>query len=639
VAKSGKVDIKIVGEASGLKRAFGQAETAAGGLHGKFGNLTKTIGKLALAFSAVGVAALGGAAAGLFKAGMMAAEEEKAMALLANTIKNVTGATEAQTDAIDKWVVKTMLQTGITDDKLRPAMSNLVVATGSVTKAQDLMGIAMDVSVGRGLDLDAVTKALGKAYNGNVGALGRLGIATKDVNGKTLTYQQILDNLSASYKGSAATAANTYEGKVLRMKEAWGELVKQVGGLVLPVMTKLVDWFLANMPRIQDIVDRVCGAIRTAFDWLSTNVFPVFRTAFQGVVDFFVGQGAAMGGAFSGLIAIVSGVRDIFTAAWPIILSAVKMFVDWLGSADGAALIQTIISGIGTVMSGLQTIFAAVWPAIQGIVQAFVDFLSGPTAQLLITTLISGIGTVLQAMADVFAQVWPVVQSIIKVFIDFWNGASGQALITALLDGVGIVLGALRDVFNAVWPIIKAAVKIFIDWFNSPEGQQTIKTLVDAIGVAMDGVRVVWEAAWPAIKAALQIAKPVLIALCDAITIAVWAIGKAIQAVLDLFKKLDARKSVKYGPNSIPGLGSIPEANSYASGGPIPGVGAVPIVAHGGEYVLTKGDTSLMKQLIATVGSKGGIGSGNTFNFYGVKDMEDGADKFLKRLVTAGVSL
>ncbi len=51
----------------------------------------------------------------------------------------------------------------------------------------------------------------------------------------------------------------------------------------------------------------------------------------------------------------------------------------------------------------------------------------------------------------------------------------------------------------------------------------------------------------------------------------------------------------------------------YASGGPIPGSGPVPIVAHGGEYVLTKGDTGLMQKLIAAV--SGGMQGGSNVTF------------------------
>ena len=41
----------------------------------------------------------------------------------------------------------------------------------------------MDIATARGLPLEAVTLAIGKAAQGNIGALGRLGLATRDASG------------------------------------------------------------------------------------------------------------------------------------------------------------------------------------------------------------------------------------------------------------------------------------------------------------------------------------------------------------------------------------------------------------------------------------------------------------------------
>lgn len=48
--------------------------------------------------------------------------------------------------------------------------------------------------------------------------------------------------------------------------------------------------------------------------------------------------------------------------------------------------------------------------------------------------------------------------------------------------------------------------------------------------------------------------------------------------------------------------------STYLSGGPVPGYGPQPAMLHGGEYVLTKGDTSLMRGLTAAVAT-GSIGN------------------------------
>ena len=47
---------------------------------------------------------------------------------------------------MEDYISATSRATGVTDDELRPAMANLVRATGDVTEAQDLMATAMDIS-------------------------------------------------------------------------------------------------------------------------------------------------------------------------------------------------------------------------------------------------------------------------------------------------------------------------------------------------------------------------------------------------------------------------------------------------------------------------------------------------------------
>ncbi len=105
-----------------------------------------------------------------------AIEDEKAQISLAQTLKNVTKATDAQVKATEDYIDKTARATGIADDQLRPSLDRLVRSTQDVTKAQKLQQLALDIAAGTGKDLATVTEALGKAYDGNLGALKRIGV-------------------------------------------------------------------------------------------------------------------------------------------------------------------------------------------------------------------------------------------------------------------------------------------------------------------------------------------------------------------------------------------------------------------------------------------------------------------------------
>ena len=166
---------------------------------------TQTIGdqftefgkKAALAFAAAG-AAIGAFAIASVKA---AAEDEVGQKKLQETIRNTTNATAEQIEGIDKYITKQSIATNTTDDVLRPALSRLILATKDVTKAQELLSWAQEISVARNKPLEAVTNALGKAYEGSNTALGKLGIGIDAATLKTLSFDQTQQLLNKTVDG------------------------------------------------------------------------------------------------------------------------------------------------------------------------------------------------------------------------------------------------------------------------------------------------------------------------------------------------------------------------------------------------------------------------------------------------------
>jgi hypothetical protein len=238
------------------------------------GSETDKSSKKMQSFHKVGTAAGVALAGGLLLAGKAAvdmtkkaADDQQAASKLADTIHKTTGASKDQTDAVEDWITAQGKATGITDDELRPALSKLVVATHSVAKAQRLAKLAQDVSIGTGKDLGSVSTALAKAQNGNISGLSRLGIATKDADGKTKSLHAITKDLAATFGGAAAKNAETAAGKQKIMTTQMGELQEQIGAGLLPVMSKLVDvglkvvdW-ISNNTRLAGIMVGVVGGL------------------------------------------------------------------------------------------------------------------------------------------------------------------------------------------------------------------------------------------------------------------------------------------------------------------------------------------------------------------------------------------
>jgi hypothetical protein len=202
--------------------------------------------KMDRVFGAMRVAMIGAAAAaGAFavKLGVDAVqgaiEDEKALASLNQTLGNL-GFGGATTE-VDRFVGSLQTTFGVSDSLLRPAFDRLIRSTRDVGEAERALAIAMDVSAGTGKDLEAVTAAIGKAYEGNTGALAKLGTGLDASIIKSGDMQAITKGLADTFSGQAATAANTFQGRLNIVSEAAAEASEQVGYSLLNAMTNITD--------------------------------------------------------------------------------------------------------------------------------------------------------------------------------------------------------------------------------------------------------------------------------------------------------------------------------------------------------------------------------------------------------------
>ena len=162
-----------------------------------------------------------------------AAEDEKSVNLLEQTIRANTDATDNQIKSVEDFIAKTQMSAAVTDDELRPALGNLIRATKDVTQAQSLMNLALDISAGTGKDLTTVSLSLSKAVNGNFGALSKLGVPLDQNAVKAKDLDGVLIGLQTSFAGMSQSAANSASGGFKKLTIAVGELEESIGYLVL----------------------------------------------------------------------------------------------------------------------------------------------------------------------------------------------------------------------------------------------------------------------------------------------------------------------------------------------------------------------------------------------------------------------
>lgn len=230
---------------------------------------TETFGdKVEAGFSKVGKAAAVAGAAIVALAGKMAIdgvkaalEDEAAQAKLAQTLENVTGATESQIKAVEDYVYQTSVAVGVTDDELRPSFERLLRSVKNIDEAVRLQNLALDISAGTGKSLAQVTEALAKAYDGNFGALKRLGGGIDEGIIKSKDFDGAVAALSKTFEGQADVAANTYAGRVARLKIAFDEAKESIGAALLPQLGRLTDYILKDgIPAFNAFVAGLTGS-------------------------------------------------------------------------------------------------------------------------------------------------------------------------------------------------------------------------------------------------------------------------------------------------------------------------------------------------------------------------------------------
>ena len=306
--QSRTLKLSILADVDQLKKSLAQANGDVDNSSTKMGEFSKKAG---LAFAAAGAAA-GAYAIKLAVDGVKAAiEDEAAQIRLATALKNATGATDDMIASVEKQILKTSLATGVADDKLRPALQRLSLSTNDVTKAQDLLNLALDISQATGKGLDSVANALGKAYDGNTAALGKLGIGLSAAELKAMSFTDVQGKLSDLFGGAAAANSKTFAGRMEILKVTFDEAKESVGAKLLPIITSLVQFIVDKvvpaLGKFADFFKPITDAIKD-----NKEEFTVFIEFIQKyVVPVLVN---VLGGAFKVVAQIAGGVINVIGA-------------------------------------------------------------------------------------------------------------------------------------------------------------------------------------------------------------------------------------------------------------------------------------------------------------------------------------
>jgi hypothetical protein len=368
-----KVKITFDADFDELKRGVKGAENEVQSFGDRMGKFGKIAGA---AFAAAGAAALAYGAV-LLKQGVESAiADEKAQAKLATTLQNVTSATDAQIAAVENQILQTSLLTGLTDDELRPSFERLVRATKDSDEALRLQSVAVDVAAGSGKSLEAVSNAMAKAAEGQTASLAKLGIGLTSAELKTMSMDEITKQLAATFGGQAAVQADTFAGKMARLRVAFDEGKETVGSFVLDAITPLINTVVNTViPALAKFVDSVGGkdGLTAVFSTYVDTAKKVFIPIFEGIKF-----------AFDQVKDAVMANKEEFAALFeflskyiaPLLGGVLKIAIQGIGIALGI-----VIEIVGTLIGGFERLFAIIGKVIGKIQDMIKLFRNNPAVQ------------------------------------------------------------------------------------------------------------------------------------------------------------------------------------------------------------------------------------------------------------------
>jgi uncharacterized protein YukE len=250
--------------------------------------------------------------------------DDAAQALLAGTLQRTTGATAATIAATEEYIETLSRASAVADEELRPALQTLLLGTKDLEIAQQLLGVALDVSTGTGLDLASVSSILSKGYAGNTKALKALSPEIAALIKGGATFSEVLTVLQTNFQGASDEAANSAAGGFAKLKIAVDETIEGIGEKLSPAIDVLLPYLLGISEWAQDnvgyivVVGAAIGTIAAAVVLTSAglaiwNAAAIITTAINaGLASSYIAVQIATG---IGIVTAVAAVVAIGAAA------------------------------------------------------------------------------------------------------------------------------------------------------------------------------------------------------------------------------------------------------------------------------------------------------------------------------------
>jgi hypothetical protein len=232
MAELGEIKVKITGDTKEFDKALDDSQKKTKQFSAELSKFGSDMSK----FVTLPVLALGAAFV------KSAADSEASTKKLQNALKQTGQEVDRNTKSIKDLASALQSQTKFEDDAIVSA-SALLTQLGQLDAqgVQKVLPGILDFAEALGVDLDTAASLVGKTLGSNTNALARYGIEVDGTASQSAKLAQITQQLEKRFAGSAQAAGQTFAGRLEQLKNTTGDLAEEFGGLLLPILTDLIN--------------------------------------------------------------------------------------------------------------------------------------------------------------------------------------------------------------------------------------------------------------------------------------------------------------------------------------------------------------------------------------------------------------
>lgn len=194
---------------------------------------------------------------------------------------------------------------------------------------------AVDLAAAFNIDLEAASRLVGKAAEGNITSLKKLGVEVNKGRDDAETFANTLTVLEARFGGAAKAQAQTFTGSLNQLKNVFGELQENIGNVITqnPAV-------IAAFTSIKNVLVSLSNSVSEAF---GSNQNDNVKEFFLGILD----------GA-NAIVLSMDAVISVFTLAADVIVASIRIIAVAM-VAPVAAIFEIIkhVPGIGEAFKGM----------------------------------------------------------------------------------------------------------------------------------------------------------------------------------------------------------------------------------------------------------------------------------------------